>query len=241
MNTGKTLGGRSMCMSCGKTLHWYELIPVISFFYQNGKCTKCKSVISWQYPLVEIATGLLFLLLVFKFLPLSIIFGNAIFSPLIFYFAIFCILIVISAYDIRHKIIPDGAVAIFILLAFLSRIIAFFPEFSLIAPDLGVLYSLLVPLPFVFLWVISGGRWIGLGDAKLALGIGLLLGWNPGLLAVIFAFWIGALVSVKILLLKKYGATMKSEVPFGPFLAIATFIVFIFHLDIMSFINLFVR
>lgn len=59
MNTGKTLGGRSMCLSCNKKLEWYELIPLVSFIIQRGRCTKCHSKISWQYPIVEAITAVL--------------------------------------------------------------------------------------------------------------------------------------------------------------------------------------
>src|SRR5258708_6429084 len=75
-NTGKTLGGRSQCLVCGKTLNGYELVPLFSFIFLGGRCSKCRSKISIQYPLVELASGFIFLFLFFRifssFSPLSL-------------------------------------------------------------------------------------------------------------------------------------------------------------------------
>src|SRR6185503_15262997 len=68
-NTGMTLKGRSKCFSCGKNLEWHELIPVISFLFQKGQCKTCKSSISWQYPIIELSGGLLFILIFYFFPP----------------------------------------------------------------------------------------------------------------------------------------------------------------------------
>jgi leader peptidase (prepilin peptidase)/N-methyltransferase len=105
-NTGQNITGRSHCFSCGKTLKPSHLIPVISFLWQKGKCAYCKSSIAWQYPAVELTTGLLFVL------AASLATSITYFFWLVF---IFSILLVITVYDLRHKIIPDLYVYLFIV------------------------------------------------------------------------------------------------------------------------------
>ena len=108
-NTGMSLNGRSQCFTCSRQLKWFDMFPILSFLTFRGKCRTCKSKISWQYPLVELVTAILFLAL-FTFEGLSI----ALFFDLI----VFSLLIVMTVYDIRHKIIPDGLVFLFVLSGF---------------------------------------------------------------------------------------------------------------------------
>jgi prepilin signal peptidase PulO-like enzyme (type II secretory pathway) len=220
MNTGLTVRGRSMCMGCGTTLTWRELIPIASFCWQKGKCRNCKCCISWQYPLVEIGVGAAFALLFWKFPPID----NASMLTLFIYILCTCLLAVITVYDIRHKIIPDSFVCAFDVLAFATVFIGGAQFFQ--APHLWTLLAgPLIALPFALLWLVSKGQWIGLGDAKLVLGIGWLLGLNAGVNSVIYAFWIGAIVSV-VWMLATYGQFKKRlEVPFGPFLILGMYIV----------------
>ena len=242
-NTGLSIQGRSECLSCGKTLSWFELIPLLSFFLQKGRCRTCGSSISFQYPLVEALTGLLFLSVFFKQLTV----------PYTLYMLVITSLLVsILVYDMRHKIIPDGLVYTFILLAFLSTVVDL-STLQLHTPSLSMLMSgPLLFLPFYFLWFISKGVWMGLGDGKLALGIGWFFGIVEGLSAIVLAFWIGAVVSILLLtfssirtrrarhqLFKVHKAfTIKSEVPFAPFLIIGFFIMFFFTIDIIALITL---
>ena len=101
-NTGVSfVTGRSRCFSCSKDLHWYELIPLFSFLMLRGKCLKCKSKISYQYPLVEGLTGIIFV-------AVFLVIGLAPILPL--YLIVASLLIAMSVYDFQHKIIPDGMV-----------------------------------------------------------------------------------------------------------------------------------
>lgn len=239
-NTGLSIRGRSACLSCGEKLSWFELIPLLSFFLYRGRCRTCGSSISPQYPLVEALTGLLYVSIFLK--QLSV--------PYTFYMLIIAsLLVAILVYDMRHKIIPDGLVYAFILLALFSTVVepgtlqVHIPAFSVLAS------GPLLFLPFYFLWFVSSGAWMGLGDGKLALGIGWFFGIAGGLSAIMFAFWIGAAVSVFLLALSyirtRYQLsgtrkvfTIKSEVPFAPFLILGFFIVFFFDIDIISLITL---
>ena len=241
-NTGMTLRGRSRCFLCGRTLRLVELIPVFSFIIGRGRCIRCRARISFQYPLVELLTGVLFLALFFKFLfsvpsPYFILYT-------LYSYTLFSLLLVITVYDLRHKIIPDGPVYAFAALAFLGGAAAIsaaphFPAFLIAGP--------VVALPLFLLWLVSRGRWIGLGDAKLALGIGWLLGISDGFSALIFGFWIGAAVGLLLILAARLrraaffrglslsfalkNLTIKSEIPFAPFLILGTFLVFYFGIS----------
>ena len=240
-NTGRTIvSGRSICMSCSNHLRWYELIPLFSFLIQRGKCRRCASRISHQYPLVEFGTGLIFVLIAFKFLSaLDISYWFYVILVTFFVF-IFSLLMVITVYDLRHKIIPDE---LSYTLAFVSLVTVFINyggvgSFFTI-PTLGNLIAgPLLALPFVLIWYFSKGKAMGLGDGKLVLGLGWVLGISSGLCMIILSFWIGAVVSLLIMLLSKHKnkgkMNMKTEVPFAPFLIISTLITFLFNLDIFT-------
>lgn len=226
--SGKTLKGRSKCFSCSRELSWTELVPIASFMTQKGKCTTCKTRISIQYPLVEIITGLLFVFLYWR------IGGLLFFDPLWFgivfayYAIIISLLIILAVYDIRHTILPNPWTLLFGLFAFGGL---FFLSGSFTWPDLNHLVAgLLLPIPFALLWLISRGRWMGFGDAKLAVGIGFLLGLQGGFAALLLAFWTGALYSILLVISSyiygKKRVSLKTAVPFGPFLVLGTLLVF---------------
>jgi prepilin signal peptidase PulO-like enzyme (type II secretory pathway) len=232
--------GRSMCMTCSKTLQWYELIPVLSFVLQRGRCLRCKSTISFQYPLVEVSTGIIFALIAFHFLPyLSYSYPLFVFLVILFSL-IFSLLIVITVYDIRHKIIPNKLVYLYAFISFLSIFINTTSDSLFVKPTFGALVAgPLCALPFALLWLISRGKWMGLGDAKLILGIGWMLGITGALAALTLSFWVGSVVSLAIMFFAKRSMTMKTQIPFAPFLIIGTAIVFFFNLNIFSFALLF--
>jgi prepilin signal peptidase PulO-like enzyme (type II secretory pathway) len=229
-STGKTLLGRSGCMSCRKQLLWSELVPVLSFIFQGGRCRKCRSVLSLQYPVVELATGAFFLVaFLISESVLEIVFNAFLFS----------ILIIITAYDLRHKIIPDRYVWALVFLGFVSLFVNFALP-ALVLPSFVQLVSgIVVASPLLLLWFVSRGMWIGFGDSKIALGMGTFLGIQAGLVALMYAFWAGAFYGVSIMLVQKLHTalrlnkggetlTMKSEVPFAPFLILGFILIYIF-------------
>jgi leader peptidase (prepilin peptidase)/N-methyltransferase len=231
-NTERTLGGRSACMVCANKLKWYELIPLFSFFALRGRCRTCKTRISMHYPMVELAAGLVFLGIFFKFQDLFATDLPVFALTFAFYAACFSILLVIASYDLKHKIIPDRLSMIFGVLAFAG--VFLFKDYGF-APHIprliDLLSGILTALPFALFWLFSRGAWMGLGDAKLALGLGWLLGIARVLSGIVLAFWSGALVGIALLIFsKKHGA--KSEIPFAPFLVLGTVIAFLFGLHI---------
>jgi leader peptidase (prepilin peptidase) / N-methyltransferase len=216
MNTGRSaVTGRSKCARCSRVLSWHELIPVFSFLKLRGKCRTCRAPISFQYPIVELITAIVFIMLYTK---IALAGGLTGMSFLIFAFlcVVASLMIVILVYDVKHKIIPDAAVFPFILLSIISII---WKTFTLegFMPGAAVVNGLLVALPFFLLWFLSKGRLMGFGDVKLTLGIGWFLGLSMGFMAVILAFWFGGVAGLFILATSRKHS-MKSEVPFAPFL-----------------------
>lgn len=228
-NTGMTLGGRSKCLSCGNTLTWKELVPVFSFLFQRGACKKCKSKISWQYPLVEFSAGALFVLILFVFPPVSALAA----IQTVIYLLTACLLLVITVYDIKHKIIPNQFVYTFAVVSFIGLFVG--GSSWIHAPSYtALLAGPLLALPFALLWLVSKGTWMGLGDAKLTLGIGWLLGLSGGVNALVLAFWIAAAVSVTWLLITYKRFKPRTEIPFGPYLILGMYLVLIFHIQVLD-------
>ena len=242
----KTFGGRSGCLSCQNQLTWYELIPVFSFLGLRGRCKNCKTKISFQYPAVELLTGLIFALLFFKFQDLLFFNTLSFVFTYAYYAIIFSLLLVIAVYDLKHKIIPDLLSIVLGILA-LAGLFFFHPNATFVFPALSFHFPTLleflagpiIAFPFVFFWLVSSGRWMGLGDAKLAISLGWLLGLSLALSGVVFAFWVGAIAGVGLLifsrldssrLARKYG--MKSEIPFAPYLVFGASLAFLFGMSL---------
>ena len=156
-----------------------------------------------------------------------------------------------TVYDIRHKIIPDGLVIGFVILGLLKMLVQVF-FFSMPFSWWSLLAGGIFFVPFYLLWLISKGKWIGLGDGKLAIGIGTFLGFRLGLSAIMFGFWAGAIFGLGYLALQHISATawfartrlglfftrnsltIKSELPFAPFLILGVLIVFFSGLSLFS-------
>jgi len=241
--SGKTLGGRSMCFTCGTTLSWYELVPIGSYLTQRGRCAHCRAPIAWQYPAVETLVGFLFVALFFRFEYL--LFSTPLLFGILFaYYAIvISYLVVLSVYDLRHKILPDKLSFAFGLVAFIGMFFISGDSLVLHLPSLSHFAAgFILPAPFCFLWLVSKGKWMGLGDAKLMIGIGFLLGLTAGATALLISFWMGALVGILMLILAplvKKRVHIKTEIPFGPFLALGAVIVLLCRVDFQSLMMLF--
>ncbi len=248
-NTGKSINGRSACFVCRQPLQWYELVPVFSFIFLKGKCKTCEAKISAQYPLVEASTAFIFALIAVTETSWFSVVNQLVLFNLFFYWIIASILTVIAIYDFKHKIIPDSLSFVFAALSLIRLFVLYGSQLFHMPLLLDLLAGPILFVPFYLLWVVSKGAWMGLGDAKLAVGIGFLLGLAQGISAVISAFWIGSAVMIlvivaqhihhhfKRLIHKKTPAhdlTLKSEIPFAPFLIVGILVAYLFHLDIMS-------
>lgn len=232
--------GRSSCMSCENTLAWNDLIPVVSYLSLGGYCRYCKEKISFQYPLVEGVTALLFFGAYSIIFPLS---GNShlfsgadlgsIFLLLRNWISI-AILIVLFVYDLRWFLILDAIVIPAIIGIYVFNGIFFthtlsclnISWFSCVLSLSWVNYFFAACIGggfFLAQYLVSKGVWVGGGDIRLGAFMGALLGFPKILIALFLAYMIGSLIALPLLLLKKKG--LRSEIPFAPFLAIATIIV----------------
>ena len=214
-NTGKSvLRGRSRCMHCGHMLAAVDLVPVFSYIYLRAACRYCRSRISWQYPIVEASAAALSVLVYLQNPePLHYVLGLAVWMTLLF----------VVVYDLRHQIIPWSASGLLSALVLLQVFIFQFSVSNLWAgPALAA--------PLFLLSLVSRGRWMGWGDGPLELCLGWLLGLTAGLTALFIAFWTGAVVGIALLTFGK-GVTMKSEVPFAPFLILGAALSYFLHVD----------
>ncbi|MDD4409058.1 MAG: prepilin peptidase [Candidatus Pacebacteria bacterium] len=208
----------SHCPNCNHKLSAMDLVPVFSFLLLKGKCRYCKEKISWQYPLAEIATGLIFVL-IYSHLGFNLLeyFSGYQVWNLIYLWIAFSLLIIAFIYDAKHYIIPDKVTFLGIVISSVWIIFSLYN--NSITPEMGVgyVYSAFFSSLFFFsIWLFSRGRAMGFGDVKLVFFLGLLLGYPNMLVALFFAFTVGA--GIGLIMISSGGKKMKSQVPFGPFL-----------------------
>lgn len=206
--------GRSYCDFCRHTLAWYDLIPILSFIILGRKCRYCKKSISWQYPIVELVTAILFIIV---FASINRFIDAPSYLP-IFFFHLVVIsgLIVIFFTDLKYRIIPDQVVLFLIILILLYLFI------NRTDIWLYLLSGLTMSSFLLMLLLITRGRGMGLGDVKFAFLMGLILGFPSIIIAFYLSFLTGALFSLILILSGK--KTIKATIPFGPFLAVATIV-----------------
>jgi leader peptidase (prepilin peptidase) / N-methyltransferase len=212
---------RSGCMSCGAELAWYDNVPVVSYFVLHGRCRSCGVRISWLYPAVELATAALVAACFFAF-GLS---GEAVLA------AFFCaVLVAITATDITHRIVPNRIVlpaAALVLVAHTALQPS--PEWAL-----GALGAAL----FLFIAALAYPGGMGMGDVKLALLLGAMLGRYVGV-----GLMLGMLVAIvpSVFLLARHGAAArKMGIPFAPFLALGAVVaLFVGHALLDAYLSTF--
>ncbi|OGM91910.1 hypothetical protein A2755_00925 [Candidatus Wolfebacteria bacterium RIFCSPHIGHO2_01_FULL_48_22] len=255
----KTAGGRSRCLHCGHQLRWYELIPVVSWIIQLGKCRNCKKYISLQYPVVELASAALFV-----FVPWAVewlLFQTGEWIPAFagmtgdmwmlygfsaFWILVFLMLMAAFFIDVRHYVIPNYLnLSIFIagivwtvvrMGSFLGSYADLF-SFGGSASEVGLVLNHILGMVlgagfFLVVIFITRGKGMGLGDAKLMAGLGLLFGYPDILIVMVLSFVLGTLYALPLLAMGKKG--MKSMLPFGPFIVLASFLVFFFGTRILQ-------
>lgn len=208
---GEKLTGRSYCRQCGRQLAWQDNIPLWSFLRLRGRCAYCGSRISWQYPLVELASSVMFVIGVILMPPAD-------WRWLVTYFILSFYALVLFVFDVRFKVLPD-------IITLSGIVILFGLNLWRGQPWSDLLLAAIVGAGFFGLqYVISRGRWIGAGDIRLGALMGVSLGWPAMLIALVLAYWLGALVGLSLILVKGY--KLKSELPFGAFLTVSMIIVF---------------
>lgn len=219
------LTGRSICTTCHHRLAAKDLIPVLSWLYLRGKCRYCRAPISWQYPAVEIMTALAFLAS-YAWWPVAFN-TSGIFSFslwLVFLTAFFAL----AVYDIRWYLLPDRIVFPMIVLAALGLFIqTIFFGIGWHAVAQALVAVICLAGLFFLLHFFSKGAWIGFGDVKLAVVLGILMASPANSMLLLFlAAAIGTVFAIPLLL--RGQATAKTQLPFGPFLLFASAIVVLF-------------
>lgn len=209
--------GRSHCPSCNHALAWYELIPVLSYVFQLGKCRYCENKISTVYPMIELFTGLLFLLCFIKYgLSIELIIGLLLMS----------LLVIIFVTDIKYMLIPNKVLLFFLPIFSVLRIIV--PLDPWWSPIAGAIIGF--GIIAVIILVSRGG--MGAGDMKLFAVLGIVLGLKMVLLAFFLSCVIGAIVGICLLIIKRINR--KQAVPFGPYIVIGTVLAYLYGDSILE-------
>jgi leader peptidase (prepilin peptidase) / N-methyltransferase len=204
--------GRSQCPHCQHQLGFWDLIPLASFVFLRGHCRYCYVKISWQYPVVELVSACGFLLI--SQMPIAWLEKS-------WLMGIFFLGLMIFVYDLKYLLIPD--ISIILGVIWIAGYILLLNRNQLVN---SLIAALAASLFFFILYYFSGGRWIGGGDVKLGFLMGLFLGWPNILLALLLAYIFGAIIGLSLIIFKQ--ATLKSQVPFGPFLIVATLLVHVY-------------
>jgi len=234
--------GWSHCDNCKEKLRWYDLIPVFSFVFLRGKCRYCHKKLSWQYPIVEMVTGIA-LVYVLSFRPSEARGGIFLSDPstslplvaslrMTAMLGIISCLIVVFFSDLKYHLISD-----YILLALFgfSILDKFFNNITIQQYSNFFISGLIVALPIFLIYYFSRERAMGLGDVYLSAITGFLLSWKVGYLALYIAFVTGAIFGSFLIVLHK--KKLKSKIPFGPFIVIGTMVMLFWGEKIMEIIK----
>jgi len=191
---------RSHCMNCGYQLEWYDLVPLFSWIFLGGRCRKCRTRISVQYPLIELLNGIMYL-------ATFVLFGLDITTLL--YCGLFSALIALSVIDFRTYEIPVGF-NVFILLLGIIRVVTDLNNWSEY-----VIGLVAVSVPLLLIFYATKGRGIGGGDVKLMGAVGLLIGWK----LVVLAFFLGCLLGSVIHIARMKISGESHVLAMGPYLS----------------------
>jgi prepilin signal peptidase PulO-like enzyme (type II secretory pathway) len=218
-----TIYGRSHCTVCKHQLSLWDLVPLFSYIFLLGKCRYCKRKISARYFTIEIITGILFAFSYWLVAPVTVID----LATLLFYWTSVSVLICVFVVDLEHFIILDNIIfpgALFLLLFnFIHDLVN-----SNLALNLNSLFlssiiaGIIGALPFFLVWFVSKGYWMGFGDVKLTLFLGVCLGFPNIFIGLMVSVLLGGLVSCGLLAFTK--STLKTQLPFGTFLSVGTLI-----------------
>jgi leader peptidase (prepilin peptidase)/N-methyltransferase len=211
----------SACPKCGCAVRFYDNIPILSYILLRGRCRRCRVRISLRYPMVELITGIAALAI---FLRYGLTWTTAV------YFLFVAVLLVITFIDIDYQIIPDRlsltGIPLFFLLGFLVPFVTWQDALIGILIGGGILY--VVALGYQLL---TGRDGMGGGDIKLLAMIGALVGWQGVLFTIFFSSLSGTLIGLALIL--PAGRSMKSRLPFGPFLAAGAIAYILFGSDVI--------
>ena len=218
--------GFSKCLFCGHRLYPKDLVPIFNFLWLKAKCRYCKTAISWQYFLVELATATMFVLVFWHIFGqvdiqswlLTLTWQNAL--HLIFWWLMASFLLIIFVYDLKYYLILDQVSLPAIVLAFVANLF-------LGQTWQGLALAILVGGGFFLLqFVLSKGKWIGGGDIRVGLLMGAILSWPQIITALFLSYILGGLFAAGLLIFGK--KSWGDKLPFGTFLTVATFVTMLY-------------
>jgi len=247
----ETIDGRSHCPYCGKTLGFGELVPIFSFLFQGGKCRSCRHLLSFQYPIVEFLSGLIFVAVPFFLFNFYRSQSDWIYVLSLIWALAFLIWLLMVVIDIKHYVVPDelniglailGAVFILVLLisnvssplfkdSFLKHYILLFSFTRNIILN-HLVGALIGGLFFGIFTLFTRGRAMGLGDVKLAAASGLLLGWPDIGLTIVLAFIIGGVFTAGLMIVRR--KKIGDKIPFAPFFVLGAALTVFFGYQIVN-------
>jgi len=214
--------GRSYCESCKKELKWFDLIPVLSFVFLKGRCRFCKAELSLYYPIIELTTGIMFVLTYAFVSSQFIIYHLSFIIPILYYLFIVSSFIVVFFTDLKYEIISDKILLPAIVVTFLYLLIIN-PSSLIINLFSGVVTFLFFVIIYLVFSFLTKKESMGGGDIKLTFLLGLFLGFPNIIVGLYLAFLTGALAGIILIIWKKKsfrGATL----PFGPFLILGAIV-----------------
>jgi prepilin signal peptidase PulO-like enzyme (type II secretory pathway) len=213
-----SLWNRSFCPMCRRTLLFADLIPILSFVLLGAKCRYCQKRISWQYPLVELLTGFLFVLVYLKIQAINFLLFRDLFFVLVLLF--------IFIFDWKYYLILDKIVWPALIVGLIMNLIIGLNWFDLVlGTGLGAGF-------FLWQYLISNAKWVGEGDIKLGALIGAMFGWKLTLLVIVIAYLIGGFIAAFLLISKK--RKFGDFLPMGTFLSAAAIIVLLWGDKILN-------
>lgn len=221
---------RSSCGNCGTVLKPRDLIPVFSYIFLKGKCRYCNAKIAFQYTLVELLSGILFVVMYLKY-GLSV--------EWFFTVYLMSILLIVFFIDLKHMIIPNGLVLAGLIGGAAFFVIRFWYADSILdgAAWYSPLLGMIVPSGFMLIvalagMAIYGGDALGMGDVKIFLPIGLILGLKLGIVSLVISVFIGGISGLVLIVTRL--KSRKSRIPFGPFIVVGTFLALLFGQSIYT-------
>lgn len=265
VNGEPILVGRSHCGACKKPLSPIDLVPLLSFMFNKGKCRYCKDKLSYIYPLSEFVTGLVFVILAYFSKVLEINNLNVLLSFL-YLMGVACFYIILFLTDIKYRLIPNKVVLSAIGFVFVGMLVLLVVRYggmyinlcndsfgkyllktdflqsqvlnSLKSIGFTLISTIGIASFFIFLIWVTKGKGMGGGDVTLGILIGLFNGFPNNIIAIFLGFVFGSLVSLLLILVRK--KTLKDTVPFGPFLILGSVVAYFWGAQLLNtYFNLF--
>lgn len=204
--------GRSYCESCHYLLSWQDLVPVFSYFFLGGRCRYCQAKIPFWLPAIELSTAGAFALVIWQSWGL-------VWWLVLLRLVITAFLIIIFFADLKYQLVYEGIIYLALVVSFIYQLTTVGSLAGLVNP---LLSSLATGLFFYGLYLLTGKKGLGFGDVQIGFLMGLLLGWPRIIVALYLAFLTGAAVGIILMIANL--AKLKTKVPFGSFLVLATFV-----------------